>query len=64
MQFTNFFISRIYLQIGDLSTKLNEAELNLAVPDLLKTLLQNKSSDNVKCCCQILKVSFGLMGLS
>ena len=43
--------------IGDLSTKLNESELTLAVPDLLKTLLQNKSSDNVKCCCQILKVS-------
>lgn len=42
--------------IGDLSTKLNESELTLAVPDLLKTLLQNKSSDNVKCCCQILKV--------
>lgn len=42
--------------IGDLSTRLNESELTLAVPDLLKTLLQNKSSDNVKCCCQILKV--------
>lgn len=43
--------------IGDLSTKLNEPELTLAVPDLLKTLLQNKSTDNIKCCCQILKVS-------
>lgn len=47
----------ILIFIGDLSTKLNEPELSSAVPDLCQTLLKNKSSDNLKCCCQILKVS-------
>lgn len=42
--------------IGDLSTKLNEPDLSSAVPDLCQTLLKNKSSDNLKCCCQILKL--------
>ena len=51
------YLRGVTLVIADLYTRLHEPQLIDSIPDLVETLLNNPSPDNVKTSCQVLKVS-------
>lgn len=51
------YLRGVTLVIADLYTRLHEQQLIDSIPDLVETLLNNPSPDNVKTSCQVLKVS-------
>jgi hypothetical protein len=50
------YLRGVALYVGDLSTRLSEKELIESLPDLINTLLNHPSTDNVKNTCLLLKL--------